>query len=146
MCQPMPTGLYTCSEFNADLQRFKPQSNKTRPFENMLMGFFQKSRPDCKIGSFFTIETQRKIDSFSVGGFCSHCNTIFEALLWVASITFANLRKSNLVLQMKTLRREKEREKEKIARMTSIFFAKKKLQSLRCGSVSWSSTCARIRR
>ena len=43
MCQPIPTGLYTRWEFNADLQRFKPRSNETRSFENMDMAFFQNS-------------------------------------------------------------------------------------------------------
>ena len=81
MCQPMPTGLYTRWEFNADLQRFKPRSNKTRSFENMVMAISQNSRPECSIESFYTTGTQRKIDCFSVDGFCSHCNTIFEALV-----------------------------------------------------------------
>ena len=30
--QPIPTGLYTRWELNADMQRFKPRSNKTRSF------------------------------------------------------------------------------------------------------------------
>ena len=80
MCQPMPTGFYTCWEFNVDLQRFKPRSNQTRSFENMVMAFFQNSRPECNIESFYTMGTQGKIDSYSVDGFCSHCNMIFEAL------------------------------------------------------------------
>ena len=80
MCQSMPTGLYARWEFNVDLQRFKPRSNETRSFENMVMAFFKNSRPECNIESFYTTGTQRKIDSFSVDGFCSHCNTISEAL------------------------------------------------------------------
>ena len=80
MCQPMPTGLYTLWEFIADLQRFKPRSNETRSFLNMVLAFFQNSRPECNFESFYTTGTQRKFDSFSVDGFRSHCNTIFEAL------------------------------------------------------------------
>ena len=80
MCQSMPTGLYKVWEFNVDLQRFKPRSNKIRSFENMVMAFFKNSRREFNIESFYTTGTQRKIDSFSVDGFCSHCNTIFEAL------------------------------------------------------------------
>ena len=79
ICQPMPTGLYTRWEFNAELQRFKLLSKKIRSFEIMVMAFFQNSRPECNNRSFYTTGTQRKIDSFSVGGFCSHCNTFFEA-------------------------------------------------------------------
>ena len=52
MCQPMPTGLYTRWEFNSDLQRFKPRSNETRLFENLVMAFFQNWRPECNIESF----------------------------------------------------------------------------------------------
>ena len=42
-CQPMSTGLYTRSEFNAN---FKPLSNKTRSLESMVMAVFQNSRPE----------------------------------------------------------------------------------------------------
>ena len=44
------------------------------------MSYFQSTRPDCKIESFFTTGRQKKIDCFSVDGFCSHCNTVFEAM------------------------------------------------------------------
>ena len=80
MCQPMPTGLYTRWEFDSDLQRFKLRTNKARSFENIVMTHFQNSRPDCNIESFYTTGTQKKIDCFSVDGFCGHCDTIFEAL------------------------------------------------------------------
>ena len=43
MFQPMTTGLYRRWEFNVDLKRFKPRSNKTRSFENMDLAFFQNS-------------------------------------------------------------------------------------------------------
>ena len=80
MCQPMPTGLYTRWEFDTESNRFKPQQNKARNFENMVMSFFQRQRPDCKIESFYTTGTQKKIDCFKVDGFCAHCNTVFEAM------------------------------------------------------------------
>ena len=37
MCQPMPTGLYTRWEYDAESNRFKPQQNKSGNFENMVM-------------------------------------------------------------------------------------------------------------
>ena len=80
MCQPMPTGLYTRWEFDTESNRFKPQQNKSRNFENMVMSYFQRQRPECKIESFYTTGTQRKIDCFKVDGFCAHCNTVFEAM------------------------------------------------------------------
>ena len=46
----------------------------------MVLSYFQSTRPDCKIESFFTTDRQKKIDCFSVDGFCSHCNTLFEAM------------------------------------------------------------------
>ena len=38
MCQPMPTGLYSRFEFDADMQILKPRQNKS--FENMIMSHF----------------------------------------------------------------------------------------------------------
>ena len=69
MCQPMPTGIYTREEFNADLHRFKRRSNKARSLENMVMAFFQSSRPECKNEEFYTTGTQLKLNCFSVDGF-----------------------------------------------------------------------------
>ena len=80
MCQPMPTGLYTLWDFDSETSRFIPRQNKTRSFENMVMSYFQSTRPDCKLESFFTTCRQKKIDCFSVDGFCPHCNTVFEAM------------------------------------------------------------------
>ena len=80
MCQPMPTGLYTRWEYDTESNRFTTQQNKSRNFENMVMSFFQRQRPDCKIESFYTTGTQKKIDCSKVDGFCAHCNTVFEAM------------------------------------------------------------------
>ena len=80
MCQPMPIGLYTRWDFDSETSRFIPRQNKTRSFQKMVMSYFQRTRPECKIESFFTTGRQKKIDCFSVDGFCSHCNTVFEAM------------------------------------------------------------------
>ena len=80
MCQAMPTGLYTRWEFDSDLQKFKARQNKIRNIENMVISYYQTIRPDCTIESIYTTGKQKKIDWFSVDGFCGHCNTIFEAL------------------------------------------------------------------
>ena len=79
MCQSIPTGLYTRWDIDSGTGRFTPRQNKTRSFENMVMSYFQRTRPDCKIESFYTTGRRKKIDRFSVDGFCSHCNTVFEA-------------------------------------------------------------------
>ena len=80
MCQPMPTGIYARWDFDAGTNRFIPRQNKTRSFENMIMSYFQRTRPVCEIESFFTTGRQKKIDCFSVDGNCSHSNTVFEAM------------------------------------------------------------------
>ena len=80
MCQPMPTGLYTRWDFESETNRFTPRQNKTRTFENMVVSYFLRTRPECENESFFTTGRQKKIDCFSVDGFCSHCNTVFEGM------------------------------------------------------------------
>ena len=76
----MPTGLCTRWEYDKESNRLKPQQNKSRNFENIVMSYFQRQRPDCKIESFYTTGTQKKIDCFKVDGFCAHCITVFEAI------------------------------------------------------------------
>ena len=81
MCQPMPTGLYTRWEHDSETKRFTARQNKSRSFENMVMSYFQQSRPECKIESNLTTNgRQKKIDCFNVDGNCFLCNTVFEAM------------------------------------------------------------------
>ena len=53
MCQHMPTGLYTRWDFDSETSRFPPRQNKTRSFENFVMSYFQRTRPECGIESLF---------------------------------------------------------------------------------------------
>ena len=76
----MPTGLSTRWDVDSETSRFTPRQFKTRSFENMVMSYFQRTRPECEIESFFKTGRQKKIDCFSVDGFCFHCNTLFEAM------------------------------------------------------------------
>ena len=48
----------------------------------MVVTYFQRTRPDCKNESFYTTGRQKKIDRFSVDGFCSHCHTVCESMGW----------------------------------------------------------------
>ena len=59
MCQDMPIGLYTRWEFDTDKQKFTARRNRNRNFENVVMSFYQETRPECKIESFFTSEKQK---------------------------------------------------------------------------------------
>ena len=81
MCQSMPTGLYTRCNFDSDTSRDTPRQNKTRSFENMVMSYFERTRPECEIESFYNTGRQKKIDCFSFDGFFSHCNTVFEDMV-----------------------------------------------------------------
>ena len=78
LCQPMPTRLYT--RWDSETSRFIPRQNKTRSLENMVMSYFQRTRPECEIESFLTTGRQKESDCFSVDGVCYHCNTVFEAM------------------------------------------------------------------
>ena len=80
MCQPMPTGLHTRWDLDSETNRFTLRQNKTRSFENMVLTSFQRTRPHCKSESYYSTGRQKKIVRFSVDGFCSHCNTVFEAM------------------------------------------------------------------
>ena len=81
MCQPMPTGLYTRWDYDSEtMRRFTTRQNKSRSLENMVLSYFQQSRPDCKIESKITTGRQKKTDCFIVDGICYHCNTVFEAM------------------------------------------------------------------
>ena len=80
MCQDMPTGLYTIWDYDEETQKLKARQNRVRTFENMVISCFQASRPECKIKSYYTTGKQKKIDCFSVDGYCNHCKTVFEAM------------------------------------------------------------------
>ena len=83
MCQDMPTGLYTRWDYKEETQgnTMKARQNRVvQTFENMVMPYLQASRTECKIESYFTTGTQKKIDCFSVDGYCNHCKTVFEAM------------------------------------------------------------------
>ena len=70
MCQDMPTGLYTRWEFDSDLKNFKARHNQSRSFENMVMSYYQETRPECGIESFHTSGNQTKSDCYNVDRYC----------------------------------------------------------------------------
>ena len=81
MRQPMPSGLYTRWEYDSETKRFTARQYNSRSFENMVLSYFQQSRPEGKIENNVTTGRQKKIDCFSVDGICYHCNTVFEAMV-----------------------------------------------------------------
>ena len=46
MRQPMPARLYRQWGYDTESNRIKRQQNKSRNFENMIMSYFQRQRPD----------------------------------------------------------------------------------------------------
>ena len=78
-CQDMPTGLSTRWELDTDMKKSKSRHNRSHNFENMVMSFYQESRPECKIESFFKSGKKKKMDGFNVDSYCDHCETMFEA-------------------------------------------------------------------
>ena len=80
MCQPMPKGLHTRLECDTESNRSKPQQNKSRNFESMVMSYFPRQKPDWKIEIFNTTESQKQIDSLKADGFYPYCNANFEAI------------------------------------------------------------------
>ena len=76
----MPTGLYTRWNYESESQKFMPQQSKTLSFENIVLSYFQQTRPERRIETNVTTGRQKKIDCSSVDGFCNHCNAVFEAM------------------------------------------------------------------
>ena len=79
-CQPMPSGLHTRWDIDSETSRITPRQNKTRSFENMVVSYFQRMRPECKIQRFYKTGRQKKVGRFTVDGLCSQCNALFEAM------------------------------------------------------------------
>ena len=80
VCQAMPAGQYKRWELGSEIGNFEARQNKTRSFDNMIVSYFQRVRPQCKVEKFYTTGTQKNSDAFSEDGLCEHCNTVFEAM------------------------------------------------------------------
>ena len=79
MCQDMPKRLSKRWEFDSDMQKFKARIKRSRNFVNMVMSYYQETRPECRVESFHTSGNQ-KIACFNVDGLCDNCKTVFEAM------------------------------------------------------------------
>ena len=121
MCQPIPTGLHARWDIGSETSRFTPRQNKTLSFENAVMSCFQRTRPDCKIESFYNTGRLKITDCFSADGFCSHCITVFEAMDCFyhfcpcqelrPSLTEGDIKRGNRKRELDELRRGYEQEK-----------------------------------
>ena len=59
MSQPMPTEVYTRWNYDSESQKFMARQNKTPSFENMVLSYFQQTRPECRIESNVTTGRQK---------------------------------------------------------------------------------------
>ena len=132
MCQPMPTGLYTRWEYDSETERFTAHLKKSHSFENMLLSFFQQSRPDCKIESNVTTGRQKKIDCFSVDGICYHCDTVFEAM--GCYYHYRPCQEARPPLTDTDMRRESRN--DHMMKCADIKYNERVTKLLKCGSVS----------
>ena len=130
MCQPMPTGLYTHWDIDSEIGRFTPRQNKTRSFEIMVMCYFQRTRPDCKIESFYTTGRQKKYDRMLMGFvliaiLCLKQWFAFTAFLLVKSCAHLSLKKiPNVAVE------------ENSMNWDEAIYRRKVSLSLKCGNVS----------
>ena len=92
------------------------------------MSYFQRTRPECKIGIICTTGRQNEIDCFSVDGFCSHCNTVIEAMgcfchfFPVKKCVYLSLkRSSNVVVRRESSMNWDETTKEKKASIIEMW-------------------------
>ena len=76
----MPTGFYTRWDFDSETSRLTPRQNKTCNSELIVMSYFQRTKPECEIESFFTTGRQNKLTALVFMGFFAHCNNVFEAI------------------------------------------------------------------
>ena len=61
MCQPMPTGLYTRWEYDTESNRFKPQQNKSRNVENIVMSFSKNRDLNVKLSVSTPQELRKRL-------------------------------------------------------------------------------------
>ena len=85
MCQPMPTGLYTRWDFHSETSTFTPRQNKTRSSENMVMSYFQRTRPEFEIKASLQQADRRKLTASMLMGFVLIAKLCLKP--WVAFTT-----------------------------------------------------------
>ena len=95
MFQLIPTGLCSRWEYENETQRFTPCQNNLRSFENMVLSYFQRLRPECRIASSVSTGQQKKLIA-SVKTEFANIVTLFLKLLDVF-ITLFFIKKHDLL-------------------------------------------------
>ena len=82
------------------------RQNRVRTFENMVMSYFQATRPECKNESYYTTVTQKKT-VFEAMGCCFHFCPCQEAR---PSLTDVDIKRRTKKREMDALRKGSIRE------------------------------------
>ena len=61
MCQALASGLHSRWDLDSETGRLKACQNKTRSLENSVLLYFQKIRPQDKMGSLYMTSTEKKV-------------------------------------------------------------------------------------
>ena len=105
--QLMPTTLHERCDPDKETSRFVPRKNKAPCFQNMVMYYFQRTRPGCKIESFYRTSRQKN-------GFCSQSNAVNEAKRSLNA--FASVKYVRSFSLKKTFSVVKEKRKDTLSR------------------------------
>ena len=141
MRQPIPTGLYTRWECDTETKRFKPQQNKSRNFENMVMSYFRRQRPTVKKRASSPQDFRKRL-IISRQRVLAHI-VILWMRLYTASIIIAHVRKHKF-LQLKKISNTVTK-REKWTRWETRTSKKKDTKFMNCGKVNGGISLRRQR-
>ena len=82
MCQEIPTGLYTRWEMDAELRNLHPFRMDVDALKiwRWIISKILDLNVQLKVSTL--PENKTKSKKISVDGFCGHCDTVFEAMVW----------------------------------------------------------------
>ena len=83
----------------------------------MVRSYLQSQRSECLIESYNTTGKQKKVDCFSVDGFCAHFNTVFEAMVVISIFAHVTCQETQASLSEEEMQRGiKKREHDELRR------------------------------
>ena len=120
LCQPVPTARCSRWKLDSESATFILHQNKSRSFENMVMSYFQRVRPQCKFESLYTATTQKKLMHTSLRAFVDAATLCLK--LWEAIFNIAHFKK--LVFRSLT-KKKSERHQKKLDEQREQYLQKK---------------------
>ena len=92
--------------FHKACQKSDHQLNQARTFENLVITFFQRIRPECQMDSFYTTGTQKNMKCSRRYGLCACWNAMIEGLVFFNF--YCSSHEAQLLLEKTMLDAEKE--------------------------------------